>query len=279
MKQKIEKCLFIISQLMNGGKSLKELNERWSSSEYFDKKITPKSFGRYKNEIAEIFKIDIDYNKTQLCYEIYDVESIKKNKLYSYLLSAYHVHNLSLLSMKHKDKILLPKPPDGAKYLSIVLEAIDRKQKMLLHKKTTSYTITPCFLKVWDNRWYLIAHIEKEEDATFISLDTVDDLELIDKYYNEKPDCFYEQIENNHSQEERIIVQYSSSLIDRIIKFPFHPSQKNIGEGVFCYEIALTEEFYSNLLALGENFEVLSPPYARIEVRRIAKMIYNKHQT
>ena len=31
MKQKIEKCLFIISQLMNGGKYLKEMNERSSS--------------------------------------------------------------------------------------------------------------------------------------------------------------------------------------------------------------------------------------------------------
>lgn len=278
MKQKIEKCLFIISQLMNGGKSLKELNDRWLSSEYFDKEITPKSFGRYKNEIAEIFKIDIDYNKTQLCYEICDVESIRKNKLYSYLLSAYHVHSLSLLSTKHKDKILLPEPPDGAKYLSIILEAIDRKQKMMLHKKTASYMITPCFLKVWDNRWYLIAHIEKEEDAAFISLDTVDDLKLIDKYYSENPNYFYGQIENGYSQAEQIIVRYSPSLIDRIIKFPFHFSQKNMGEGVFCYEIALTDELYSNLLALGENFEVLSPLCVRMEIGRIAKMIYKKNK-
>lgn len=224
MKQKIEKCLFIISQLMNGGKSLKELNAYWFSSEYFDKEITPKSFGRYKNEIAEIFKIDIDYNKTQCCYEICDIESIKKNKLYSYLLSAYHVSNLSLLSIKHRNKIILPDPPRGSEYLSIILEAMDRRQKILLHRKTISYIATPYFLKVWDQRWYLIACIEKEKDATFISLDTLDSLELIHECYNEEPNYFYEQIEKENDQTERIVVRYSSCLIDKITRFPFHSS-------------------------------------------------------
>lgn len=194
------------------------------------------------------------------------------------MLSAYHVRNLSSLSIKHRNKIILPDPPSGSEYLSIILEAMDRRQKILLHKKTISYIATPYFLKAWDQRWYLIACIEKEKDATFISLDTLDGLELIHECYNEEPNYFYGQIENENNQTERIVVRYSSCLIDKITRFPFHSSQKSIGKDTFCYEVSLTEELYCNLLALGEHFEVLSPPYVRSEIGRIAKIINNKHQ-
>ena len=58
---------------MYGGKSLEEINSLWEDSEYYDGEITPKSFWRYKNDIADTFQIDIEYNASSRIYELQDI--------------------------------------------------------------------------------------------------------------------------------------------------------------------------------------------------------------
>ena len=61
---KLEKCLYIV-ELLSRGKSLslKEINEHWEYSSLYDGEIIPKTFGRYKDYISNVFAIDIEYNK------------------------------------------------------------------------------------------------------------------------------------------------------------------------------------------------------------------------
>ena len=105
---KIEKCLYIV-ELLSRGKalSLREINEHWSYSSLYDGEIIPKTFGRYKEYISSVFAIDIEYDARSRCYYIENIDDMQSNAIYRYLLSAFHIQELSELALKHKDKVLL----------------------------------------------------------------------------------------------------------------------------------------------------------------------------
>lgn len=263
---------------MSGSKSLKELNDRWELSEYYDgKEINPRTFGRYIDEISEIFKIDIQYNNSSRTYELCDVENIKKNKEYNYYLSLYHVQNLNELSIKHRDKIILPKPPEGSDFLVPILEALDKKYKIIIKTSSSQCTAIPCLLKVWQERWYLIALVG--EDARMFSLNSIEAILPTDIHYEETENAeLYQQLNKIPQEKDTIVVRFSQTYMDRVRKTPFHSSQHEIGKGLFSYEMALTDDFYQNLLCYaGRNFEILSPTYVRQGMLAVLKGMESRH--
>lgn len=279
MRTKIEKCLFIISQLMSGSKSLKELNDRWEHSEFYDgDEINPRTFKRYIDDIAEIFKIDIRYNSSSRVYELCDVEGIKKNKEYNYYLSLYHVQNLNDLSIKLQDKIILPEPPEGADFLPPILEAMDKKYKIEIKTSSSQYTAIPCLLKVWQGRWYLIALIG--EEVRMFSLNSIETILPTDIHYEEteNPELYLE-LNEIPQEKDTVIIKFPQAYIDKVRNNPFHSSQHEIGEGLFSYELALTDNFYQDLLCYaGRNFEILSPMYVRQGMLAILKGMESRHK-
>lgn len=279
MRTKIERCLFIISQLMGGSKSLKELNDRWEHSEFYDgDEINPRTFRRYIDDIAEIFKIDILYNNSSRTYELCDVESIKKNKAYNYYLSLYHVQNLNDLSIKLRDKIILPEPPEGADFLFPILEALDKKYKIEIKTSSSQYTVIPCLLKVWQGRWYLIALVG--EDARMFSLNSIEAILPTDIHYEEAENSeLYRELNEIPQEKDTVIIKFPQADIDKVCYNPFHSSQHEIGKGLFSYELALTDDFYQKLLCYaGRNFEILSPTYVRQEMFSILKGMESRHK-
>ncbi len=86
---KLEKCLYIVELLSRGTPmSLKEINCHWEYSSLYDGEIIPKTFGRYKEYISDVFAIDIEYDVRAKKYYIANFDYIKNNSLYKYLLSA-----------------------------------------------------------------------------------------------------------------------------------------------------------------------------------------------
>ena len=98
---KLEKCLYIV-ELLSRSKSLslKEINEHWEYSSLYDGEIIPKTFGRYKDYISNVFAIDIEYDAHSRNYYIANADYIKNNAIYKYLLSAFHVQGLTELAVK-----------------------------------------------------------------------------------------------------------------------------------------------------------------------------------
>lgn len=107
--------------------SLKEINCHWEYSSLYDGEIIPKTFGRYKEYISDVFAIDIEYDVRAKKYYIANFDYIKNNSLYKYLLSAFHIQGLTELAMKHRELLILEEAPSGVEHLHTLLEAIDRK--------------------------------------------------------------------------------------------------------------------------------------------------------
>lgn len=292
---KLEKCLYIV-ELLSRGKalSLKEINEHWEYSSLYDGEIIPKTFGRYKDYISNVFAIDIEYDAHSRNYYIANADDIKNNAIYKYLLSAFHVQGLTELAVKHKDKVLLDDAPSGIEHLLTILEAIDNHWLIefdyhSFNKKTTTHQkLIPCFLKTWEQRWYLIAEPLSRKTPAVYALERICNLHLVQENYTPSlhinPQTYFESCYGiNHEDAKPMLIKIKvyGSQVDYIKSKPIHESQEEIEKGdgwsIFSYWLRPSYNFYQALLWHRDKLEVLEPECVRNEMKEIIIKICAKY--
>ena len=290
---KLEKCLYIV-ELLSRGKpmSLREINEHWEYSSFYDGEIIPKTFGRYRDYVSAVFAIDIEYDKRTNTYYIANPDYIKNNALYKYLLSAFHVEALVELAMKHKDRVLLEEAPNGVEYLQLILKAIDQGvivefDYYSFNKKTVTHQQRiPCFLKTWEQRWYLIAEPLSRKTPTVYALERISNLRLSEERATPsqdiKPHTYFDAcfgVNHEVCPPQLIKLKVYGSQVDYIKARPLHESQQEIetGEGwsIFSYWLRPSYNFYQAVLWNREKVEVLEPEEVRKEVKEIINKLIN----
>ena len=292
---KLEKCLYIV-ELLSRGKSLslKEINEHWEYSSLYDGEIIPKTFGRYKDYISNVFAIDIEYNKHSKSYYIANYNDIRSNAIYKYLLSAFHIQGLTELAVKHKEKVILEKAPSGVEFLHTILEAIDNNwivefDYRSFNKQTvTHHKLIPCFLKTWEHRWYLIAEPLSRKTPTVYALERISNIYLLQEKHlpsaHIDPQHYFEGsygINHDESMPLLIKIKVYGSQVDYVKARPIHESQQEIEScddwSIFTYWIKPSYNFYQNLLWHREKIEVLKPLCVREEMKGIVEKIRNQY--
>lgn len=290
---KLEKCLYIV-ELLSRGKSLslKEINEHWEYSSLYDGEIIPKTFGRYKEYISNVFAIDIEYDSSLKKYYIANSNDIKNNSIYKYLLSAFHVQGLTELAVKHKDKVLFEDAPSGVEYLHSILEALDNNFILefdyhSFNKKTiTHQKLIPCFLKTWEQRWYLIAEPLSRKTPAVYALERISNIRILQEKQHPSPfinpRTYFEGCYGiTHVDGEPLLIKLKvyGSQVDYVKVQPIHESQEEIeiGEGwsIFQYYLKPSYNFYQNLLWHREKVEVLEPFSVRKEIFKIISQMFN----
>lgn len=290
---KLEKCLYIV-ELLSRGKpmSLREINEHWEYSSFYDGEIIPKTFGRYKDYVSAVFAIDIECDKRTNKYYIANPDYLKNNALYKYLLSAFHVEALVELAMKHKDRVLLEESPSGVEYLQPILKAIDQGviiefDYYSFNKKTVTHQQRiPCFLKTWEQRWYLVAEPLNRKTPTVYALERINNLHLTDKRATPSPDiksqtyfdaCF--GVNHEICSPQLIKLKVYGSQVEYVRARPIHESQQEIETcekySVFSYWLRPSYNFYQALLWHREKVEVVDPEGVRENMKEIVKNMFN----
>lgn len=290
---KLEKCLYIV-ELLSRSKpmSLREINGHWEYSSLYDGEILPKSFGRYREYVSAVFAIDIECDKRTNKYNIANPDYIENNALYKYLLSAFHVEALVELAMKHKDCVVLEDAPSGVEYLQLILKAID--QGVIIefdyhsfNKQTvTRQRLIPCFVKAWENRWYLIAEPLSRKTPTVYALERISNLYMTEDRAAPsseiKPQTYFDGCfgANHEDRPPQLIkLKVYGSQVDYIKARPLHESQQEIktGDGwsIFSYWLRPSYNFYQALLWHREKVEVLEPAEVRNEVKDIVEKMRN----
>lgn len=292
---KLEKCLYIIELLSRGKQmSLKEINSHWEYSSFYDGEIIPKTFGRYKEYISNTFMIDIEYDIHSKKYYISNPDYIKKNALYKYLLSAFHVQGLVELAVKHKERVVFEEVPSGVEHLHLILEAIDKKTIIefdyhsFSQKSFTHHQRIPCFLKTWERRWYLVAEPLNRKTPTVYALERISNLSLSKNIAEPSPEInpqtyFEECYGVNHETCPPMLIKLKvyGTQVDYIKTCPIHESQKEMEQGdnwsIFSYWLKPSYNFYQMLLWHREKVEVLEPESVRDEMKKIVKDILIKY--
>ena len=292
---KLEKCLYIV-ELLSRGKSLslKEINEHWRYSSLYDGEIIPKTFGRYKEYISNVFAIDIEYDLHTKRYYIANLSDIKGNAIYKYLLSAFHIQGMVELAVKHKDKVILEDAPSGVEHLHLILEAIDQRYLIefdyhSFNKQTVTHQqLIPCFLKTWEQRWYLVAEPLSRKTPSVFALERISNLRMVQEKHLPSPgtdattyfDACY-GINHEDTEAQLIKIKVYGTQVDYVKARPIHTSQQEIetGDGwsVFSYWLKPSYNFYQNLLWHREKLEVLEPESVKIEIKEIINNIIQRY--
>ena len=278
----------------SGGISLQELNERWVRTEMSGGlPMTRMTFNRHKMAIEEIFGLCIEcQRKGGYYYYIENEEVLKNNNLQHWLLDSLSISNMLMDSSSLNDRIVLENIPAGKEYLQPIINAMKQDYKLMMtYRKfgqTTGYTITvePYAIKVFKQRWYLLAKDNKRETPTIYALDRILALEETEESFVYPSDfdtelffkdC-YGVLCGTKDKAQKIVIRTYPPFTNYLRTLPLHHSQKEVKTtpdyADFEFQLRPTFEFRQELLSQCNEVEVLKPAKFREEMKEmIGKML------
>jgi len=293
----LNRYIWLVDTIYSAGSiSREEVDRRWCRSLLSEGEmcIPPRTFHRYKEAIQELFQINIEFNKTR-GYYIENVTDIQRDDMRKWLISTFAVNNLINEGLSLRKHIGFENMPSGQRFLTTILEAIrDRTVLLVTHKgfnrpEATTFRLKPYGLKVFKQRWYVLAESEYPELLVY-SLDRFEKVERLEEHY-EIPNGFdigeyYANtygVTGTRDKSELIHIRVNATQVNYFRTLPLHPSQKEIETttefSVFSYFLVPTYEFRQEILSHGSDAEVLSPaPLRALLKEEIEKMkkIYEK---
>lgn len=277
--------------------TLQELNERWVQTEMSEgmpmNRIT---FNRHRAAIEEMFDISIEcQRKGGYFYYIDNEEVFKNNNLQHWLLDSLSISNMLMESSLLKERIMLENIPAGKQYLHPIINAMKQghKLQMTYHRfgQQESYTITiePYAIKVFKQRWYLLAKNPKREAPTVYALDRVKQLVETEETFQFPEDfnteAFFRDcygVLNTDDKAQRIVIRANAPYMNYVRTLPLHHSQKEIKTtdqyADFEFYLKPTFDFRQELLAQGHDVEVLLPSQLREEMKEMLEKMLGRYQ-
>lgn len=266
--------------------SLQELNERWMKTEMSGglpmSRIT---FNRHRIAIEEIFDLCIEcQRKGGYLYYIENAEVLKENSLQRWMLDALSMGNVLAESTSLKERILLENIPSGKTHLQTAIQGMKQGRKLQMtyrhFGKHSGYTIIvePFAVKVFKQRWYLLANNPKYETPTVYAFDRMVSLEETSETFtipedfeaeNIFKDC-YGIICGTQTEPQKIRIRAYHPLVDYLRTLPWHSSQKEVLQtdeySEFEFFLRPTFDFRQEILSQGDEVEILAPDSFRKEV-------------
>ena len=258
-----------------------EINRRWSRSQISEgeTEISERTFHRYKDAIQELFQIDIAFSKTR-GYYIENSADFQRNEMRKWLISTFAVNNLINEGVNLRKHIAFEPMPSGQQYLTVILEAIrERVRLSVTHKgyskpEPKTFTIAPYCLKVFKQRWYVLAKSEYEDGRLLIySLDRFLEVSRTDVKYEIPADfdvdehfrSFYGVSCVNGTKPELVRLKVDAWQAKYFRSLPLHPSQQEMETtdeySIFEYFLVPTFELSKEILlpARRHNISGIKP--------------------
>lgn len=159
----------------------------------------------------------------------------------------------------------------GLGFLNVLYQYISQNQSVKIAYKSfksdaeSQFTISPYYLKQYNNRWFLFGWNQKFANIQNLALDRIISIENSKENFIKNEIDFNEYFEDiigvsNNLEENavKISIQLSDSILPYIVSKPIHGSQK-ISGNILNLELKLNYELESLILSFGENMQVLEP--------------------
>jgi len=268
----------IVNKLRRKKSSFKEISdylERKSELDDYDYAISTRTFKRDRDEIFEIWSIDIQWDTKQKVYYIANEgDPFQKEKLFEAFDTLY-VLNMSedLSNVVH----LEPTRPKGTDNLYLLIHAIKNKLRIQFDYEKywddsiSKRLVEPYALKEFENRWYLLGKAENDKYVKTFALDRMSEMEVTKVNFEVIPsfnmkEMFrysYGIITPNEQQPEEIILSFEYEQGKYIKSLPLHESQEifvdNEDELQIRIRLNITHDLIMKILSYGDSVKVLQP--------------------
>ena len=279
---------------MNGGISFEELNYKWEHEIWLSggESLNKRTFERWRNSIWERFNISIENDRKNGYLYYIGVDSLDEKSVVSWLYNTYSVSNALNDSLEIRNRILLEPVPSGEKQLQTLMDAMKENRVLRMgyrgyhHAQVTEFEVQPYCVKLFRQRWYMVAlgcnEAYAEMGPRVYALDRINTLALTEKTFRMPENWDAEQyfsgcfgvIPDADVKTERVVLKVDAWQANYIRDLPLHESQheseRNRMYSIFTYRLRPTFDFRQELLSHGSAVEVLEPKWFRDDM---AKMI------
>ena len=266
--------------------TLKEINEKWCDSPYYDGKDIPRrTFDYHRKEIEMIFDVNIVCDKHDNTYHIEDDEGFRNGEVRRWLINTFAMTNAIREARDLDERISLEEIPSAEPYLSPIIKAI-REQKVLIlqyqsfeRNAPTQHNFMPYAIKLFRLRWYVIGKIKDRDRILIFAMDRITNLETLNEKFK------YPKQFNIHDYYrdsfgiiigedvacKRIRIKVMNNQAKYFRSLPLHHTQKEIKTtpeySIFEYKLKPTYDFEQEILSHREDVEVLEPVSLRETIK------------
>lgn len=281
----LQKYVWLIDTIRRAGSiSHRELSQRWERNVNLSdgKPLHRATFNRWRDAIFAQFNIIIDcQRKGGYCYFIANPEEIDDDRLKKWMLDSFAAGNIIGENIDMKNRILVDEIPSGREHLTTIIEAMKANRSVQVayrpfsQSKTYTFPLEPYCVKLFENRWYVVAHNERFDDIRIYALDRMESVEVLDEVFALPPgfdaeDFFsttYGIVIDRKEKPCRIVLRANRAHAPYLKTLPLHHSQRLIEDhGDYAdFELYLTPtyDFVMKLLQSGPKIEVVRPATLR----------------
>ena len=267
--------------------TFEEICERWcrSSLNNSGDELPLRTFHNHRQAIQTMFDVTIGCDKRAgYLYYIENSDDMERGGVRQWLVNTFAVNNLINESHKLKSRILFEEVPSGQSYLAQIIEAmrdgiaIEITYHSFWQNHSSTFIIEPYCVKVFKQRWYVVAHSVYDDTVRIYGLDRIQELRLSEETC-ELPDDFdakeyfsesFGVIVSDDYDAETVRIKVYDRQAAYLRSLPLHHSQVETqteeAYSVFELYVKPTYDLKQELLSHGAAVEVLSPQWFRNEV-------------
>ena len=298
----IYKYTWIINKIRGRKISFAEISDAWERDTDISRglQLPKRTFDNWRYAISDLFCIDIECDSKAgggYRYYIPDTSDLNNDELKKWMYNTFSVSSALIHNQSISDRILLENVPNGDEYLPNILTAIkeNRVIKIKHHsfekKKSFTYNVHPYCIKLFRQRWYLVAHITCSDKPIFtFSLDRIEKLDVLDEKFSLPTDwdskAYFKNtfgiIANPDARLERVRLKVAASQVKYFRSLPLHASQEEEEQkdeySIFKYKMWPGGfDFFQEILKNGAFVEVLEPSWLRADIANEIKEMYEMY--
>ena len=284
--------VWFVNTIARGPISREAIDDKWARSSVNDYKtdaIPETTFHRWRNTVELLFDITIKCN-SQSEYYIDEAKEVNFSEWRTRMVNLLAVNSLVKDCKALDDRILFEPVPSGEKYLTTFIEAmrdgtvLEMTYQSFYKPVPSTFPIETYCLKMFRQRWYIVALSRGHNQLRVYSLDRITGLKPTSEKYILPADFDGETyfkdtygVSSMEYQPQPIEIKVVAIEANYFRTLPLHHSQEEIERNenfsIFRYNIIPSFEFTQELLKQGANLEILSPQWYRDEfAEKVAKM-------
>ncbi len=299
-KEYFNRYVWLIETIRRAGHiSLQDISRKWSFSSLNKKGedyLPERTFHNHRAAILDIFGIEIKNDRT-LGYYIGDDSDVEGDSLKQWMFDSLSMNSLLNESAGMRNRILFERVPSSRTYLADIAQAMkDEKSVEITYQsfhrqESNTFETHPYCLKLFRQRWYMLAKSEGYDHPRIYALDRIFDLKITDSplQVDKKFDAeiffsnYFGIIIGDGCEPEQVDIRISADQVKYIESLPLHPSQRAIEVTeeytAFRYHIVPTFDFKQEILSRGMAAEVLAPQWFRDDIAGEVKEIAKKYES
>lgn len=169
-------------------------------------------------------------------------------------------------------------------YNAIIGKVVIRMEYLPFNGNLKSWTLSPYFLKEYNNRWFLFAYNHDEQKLTNVALDRIERLDATDEKYidsatiEEFRDITFDQYFDDiigvsypkGKRMEKVVLKFSEARYPHVKTKHLHPYQReNDDERTLTIDLVPNRELIQTILSFGKDVKVIAPQSLRDEIKGI----------